>query len=85
VDRECIVGDGCKFEFYAIFDGQPVKLTKDVCGEVWMAPEDNVGNRILDSLQLSQVGFRDAVDNRVARSRGGTEHGLLRLLWQCCQ
>jgi hypothetical protein len=26
--RECIVGDGYKFEFDAIFDGQPVKLTK---------------------------------------------------------
>jgi hypothetical protein len=29
--RECTVGDRCKFEFDAIFDGQPVKLTKEVC------------------------------------------------------
>jgi hypothetical protein len=40
-----------------------MKLTKEVCrGAVWMAPEDNAGN----SLQLSQVGCRDAVENRVA-------------------
>jgi hypothetical protein len=31
VQRECIVGDGRKFEFDAFFDGQPVKLTKEVC------------------------------------------------------
>jgi hypothetical protein len=63
VGRDCIVGDGCKFEFDASFDEQPVKLTKEVCrGAVWMEPEDNAGNRILDSLQLSQVGFRDAVE-----------------------
>jgi hypothetical protein len=67
VGRECIVGDGCKFELDAVFNGQPVKLTKEVCGgTVWMAPEDNAGNRILDSLQFSQVGFRDAVEQRVA-------------------
>jgi hypothetical protein len=54
------------------FDEQPVKLTKVVCGgAVWMAPEDNAGNRILDSLQLSQVGFRDAVENRVAIVEAG--------------
>jgi hypothetical protein len=65
--RECIVGDSCKFEFDAIFDGQPVKLTKEVCGgAMWMAPEDNAGNRILDSLQLNQIGVRDAVENRNA-------------------
>jgi hypothetical protein len=76
VGRECIVGDGCKFEFDAIFDGQPVKLTKEVCGgAVWMAPEDNAGNRILDSLQLSQVGFRDAVENRVAVVEAGLNKG----------
>jgi hypothetical protein len=62
VGRECIVDDGYKFEFDTIFDEQSVKLTKEVCRvAVWMAPEDNAGNRILDSPQLSQVGFRDAV------------------------
>jgi hypothetical protein len=46
VERECIAGDGCKFEFDVFYDWQPVKLTKEVCGGVvWMAPEDNVGNR----------------------------------------
>jgi hypothetical protein len=66
VGRECTVGDGCKFEFDAIFDGQPMKLTKEVCrGAVWMAPEDNAGNRMLDSLQLSQVRFGDAEGNRL--------------------
>jgi hypothetical protein len=31
----------------AFFDGQPVKLTKEVCGgAVWMAPEDNAGNSV---------------------------------------
>jgi hypothetical protein len=66
VGTECIVGDGCKFEFDAIFDDQPVNFTKEVCGgAMWMAPEDNVGNTILDSLQLSQIGFRDAVENRI--------------------
>jgi hypothetical protein len=53
VGRECTVDDGRKFEFDAIFDGQPVKLSMEVCGgAVWMAPEDNAGNRILDSLDL---------------------------------
>jgi hypothetical protein len=68
VGRECIVGDGCKFELDAIFDGQPVKLCG---GAMWMAPEDNVGNRILDSLQFSQIGFRDAVANRIAVVEAG--------------
>jgi hypothetical protein len=70
------VGDGCKFEFDAIFDAQPVKFTKEVCRKVWMAPEDNAGNSILDSLQLSQVGFRDAAENTVALV--STERHLLR-------
>jgi hypothetical protein len=49
--RECIVGDSCKFEFNAFIDGQPVKLMKQVFGGImWMAPEDNAGNRISDSL-----------------------------------
>ena len=49
VGRECIIGHGGKFEFDAFFDGQPAKLTKKVCrGAVWMAPEDNAGNRVLD-------------------------------------
>jgi hypothetical protein len=74
--RECIVGDGCKFEFNAIFDGQPVKLMKEVCiGAVWIALEDNAGNRILDSLQLSQFGFRDAVESRVALVEAGLNKG----------
>ena len=73
VGRECIIGDGCKFEFDAFFDGQPVKLTKKVCGGAvcMMAPEDNAGSRVLDSLQLSQVGFRDAVENRIAVVEAG--------------
>ena len=76
VGRECIIGDGCKFEFDAFFDGQPVKLTKKVCrGAVWMAPEDNAGNRVLDSLQLSQVGFRDTVENRIAVVEAGLNKG----------
>jgi hypothetical protein len=65
VGRECIVG--CKFEFDAFFDGQPAKLMKEICGgAMWMAPKDNAGNRILESLQLSQVGVRDAIEKRVA-------------------
>lgn len=40
-----------------------------------MAPEDNVRNRILDSLQLSQVGFRDAVENRIAIVEVGLNKG----------
>ena len=68
--RECIVGDGCKVEFNAFFNGQPVKLMKEVCaGAVWMArlaPEDNAGNRILGLLQLNQVEFGAAIENRVA-------------------
>ena len=72
VGRECIIGDSCKFEFDAFFDGQPVKFTKKVCrGAVWMAPEDNAGNRVLDSLQLSQVRFRDAIENRIAVVEAG--------------
>jgi hypothetical protein len=77
VGRECIVvGDGCKFEFDAFFGGQLVKLTTEVCGgAIWMAPEDNAGNRILDSVQLSQVGFRDAVENRIAVVEAGLNKG----------
>jgi hypothetical protein len=77
VGRQCInlqplIVATCKFEFNAIFDGLPVKLTKEVCGgAVWMASEDNVGNSIVDSLQLSQVGFRDSVENRVAVVEAG--------------
>jgi hypothetical protein len=72
VGRECIVGDGCKFKFDAIFDWQPMKLMKEVCrGAVWMASDDIAGNRILDSLQLSQLGFRDAVENRIAIVEAG--------------
>jgi hypothetical protein len=33
---------------------------------MWMAPEDNACNRILDSLQLSHTGFRDTVKNKTA-------------------
>ena len=56
-----------KVEFNTFFDGQPVKLMKEVCaGAVWMAPEDNAGNRILGLLQLNQVEFGDAVENGVA-------------------
>jgi hypothetical protein len=74
--RQCNVGDGCKFEFDAIFDGQPVRFTKEVNGgAVWMAPEDNAGNRILDSLQLSQAGFRDAIETRVAAVEAGQNKG----------
>jgi hypothetical protein len=73
--EECIVDDGCKFEFDAFFDGQPVKLTKEVCGGVWMAPKDNAGNRIFDSLQLSQVEFKDTVENRVAVVGAGLNKG----------
>jgi hypothetical protein len=40
-----------------------------------MAPEDNAGNRILDLLQLSQVGFRDAVKNRIAVIAAGLNKG----------
>jgi hypothetical protein len=40
-----------------------------------MAPEDNAGNRILDSLQLSQVGFREAVENRNAIIEAGLDRG----------
>ena len=76
VGRECIIGDGCKFEFDAFFDGQPAKFTKKVCrGAVWMAPEDNAGNRVLDSLQLSQVRFRDAIENRIAVVEAGLNKG----------
>ena len=76
VGRECIIGDCCKFEFDAFFHGQPVKLTKKVCrGAVWMAPEDNAVNRVLNSLQLSQVGFRDAVENRIAVVEAGLNKG----------
>ena len=76
VGRECIVGDGCKVEFDAFFDGQPVKLTKEVCAAaVWMATEDNAGNRILDLLRLSQVGFGDAVENRVAVVKARLDKG----------
>ena len=39
VERECIIGDGCKFEFDAFFDGQPVKLTKKVCLRTMWATE----------------------------------------------
>ena len=73
--RECIIGDGCKFEFDAFLDGQPVKLRKVCGGAVWMAPEDNAGNRVLDSLQLSQVGFRDAIENRIAVVEAGLNKG----------
>ena len=76
VGREYIIGDGWKFKFDTFFDGQPVKLTKKVCGgAVWMAPEDNAGNRVLDSLQLSQVGFRDTVENRIAVVEAGLNKG----------
>ena len=33
---------------------------------MWMAPENNAGNRILDSLQLGKVGFGDIVENGIA-------------------
>jgi hypothetical protein len=41
------------------------------------APEHNAGNRILDSLQLqlSQIGYRDAVENRVAVVEAGPNKG----------
>jgi hypothetical protein len=53
-----------------------VKLMKEVCGgAMWMAPEDNAGKRILNSLQLSQVGFRDAVENRIAVVEAGLNKG----------
>jgi hypothetical protein len=83
--RGCIIGDGCKSEFDAIFDGQPVKLTKEVCGgTVWMVPEDNVGNRILDS--SSSVRLELEMPQRIEfHSQGRTEQGQLRLLWQCRQ
>jgi hypothetical protein len=49
-----------------------VKLTKKICeGAMWMAPADNAGNGILDSLQLSEVGFRDAVENRIVVIEAG--------------
>ena len=70
-----MVSDGCKFEFDAFLDGQPVKLRKVCGGAVWMAPEVNVGNRVLDSLQLSQVGFSDAVENRIAVVEAGLNKG----------
>ena len=69
--RECIIGDGCKFKFDAFFNGQPVKLTNKVCGEVWMVPEDNAGNRVLDLLQLGQVEFSYAIENRIAIIEAG--------------
>jgi hypothetical protein len=40
-----------------------------------MVPEDNAGNRILDSLQLSQIGLGDAVENRVAVVEAGLKKG----------
>ena len=74
--RECIIGDGCKFKFDAFFNGQPVKLTNKVCGgEVWMVPEDNAGNRVLDLLQLGQVEFSDAIENRIAIIEDGLNKG----------
>jgi hypothetical protein len=48
-----------------------VKLTEEVCRDEVRMPEDNAGNRILDSLQFSQVRFRDAVENRVALVEAG--------------
>jgi hypothetical protein len=64
VGRQCILGDVCKFGFDAFFDGLPMKLMKEVCGgAVWMAPEDYVGNTMLDLLQFSKVGFRDTKEN----------------------
>jgi hypothetical protein len=40
-----------------------------------MSTSDNGGNRILDSLQLSQIGFRDAVENRIAVVEAGMNKG----------
>ena len=74
--RECIIGDGCKFKFDAFFNGQPVKLTNKVCGgEVWMVPEDNAGNRVLDLLQLGQVEFSYAIENIIAIIEAGLNKG----------
>ena len=57
------------------FNGQPVKLTNKVCGEVWMVPEDNAGNRVLDLLQLGQVEFSYAIENRNAKIEAGLNKG----------